>query len=285
MLHITSGDIAGEVIRNSSVPGEVLVWHDILYDGIRSGGWPEESDLTKRALFLETYTDGGLHRDLVKTTLINQYSRLEDIEETEKVLLWFDACLFDQSMLAHVLTCLSSLEVEDVELICIDHFPGISPFNGLGQLNPEQISTLLPQKSKVSEKQFAFAKTVDEAFAAQSVEELEQLSQMEEAPLQWVPPAASRWLQEIPDANTGQGLLETLILEALEYDRLSPPEIYEYVSAKDKPPQYWGDITLWAKINGLATRVPALLTISGPTDKLPQWETSLDLNLYTITRI
>ena len=32
-LHITSGDCAGEILAKSGTPGEILVWHDILYDG------------------------------------------------------------------------------------------------------------------------------------------------------------------------------------------------------------------------------------------------------------
>lgn len=32
LLHITSGDIAGESLKRSGVDGEVFVWHDILYE-------------------------------------------------------------------------------------------------------------------------------------------------------------------------------------------------------------------------------------------------------------
>jgi hypothetical protein len=31
ILHITSGDIAGDKLAQSGLPGEVFVWHDILY--------------------------------------------------------------------------------------------------------------------------------------------------------------------------------------------------------------------------------------------------------------
>lgn len=34
---MTSGDCAGELLEKSGLPGEVFVWHDILYDGPRFG--------------------------------------------------------------------------------------------------------------------------------------------------------------------------------------------------------------------------------------------------------
>ncbi len=65
ILHITSGDIAGESLIESGLPGEVFVWHDILYDGPRQPGWPGENTLSARALFLEAFTAGGLDRDRI----------------------------------------------------------------------------------------------------------------------------------------------------------------------------------------------------------------------------
>lgn len=38
ILHITSGDCAGGSLAKAGLPGEVFVWHDILYDGPRNPG-------------------------------------------------------------------------------------------------------------------------------------------------------------------------------------------------------------------------------------------------------
>ncbi len=52
---------------------------------------------------------------------------LKNAGDYNRVVLWFDACLFDQAMLCHILTCLKALPHEAVELLCIDAFPGIEP--------------------------------------------------------------------------------------------------------------------------------------------------------------
>lgn len=282
VLHITSGDIAGGILAKAGLPGEVFVWHDILYDGPREPGWPGEDTLSARALFLEEFTASGLDRDHILKTLRDQYQKLADAAPYARIVLWFDACLFDQSMLAHILTCLSCKEISKAELICVDAFPGIVPFNGLGQLLPEQLASFYAHRRSVTEEQFRFATVVDRAFATQNADLLTELSEKTEPPLPWIPAAAARWLQEIPDRTTGLGRLESLALAAIRAGCQTPGKIFAAVAAADTPPQFWGDTTLWAKINGLADRVPPLVQIQGPLERLPQWESRISLEDFKI---
>ena len=279
-LHIIGGDSAGGSLRNSGVPGEVFVWHDILYDGPREPGWPDENTLIARALFLEQATAGGLHRESVLGTLHNQYRVLTGAVDYEHIVLWFDACLFDQSMLAHILTCLLHKGIREADLLCVDAFPGIVPFHGLGQLKPDQLASLYDRRCPVTDAQFRFATIVDRAFATQDPALLSKLAQGNEAPLPWIPAAVARWLQERPDPATGLGRLERLALEAIRAGCETPATVFASVAAADTPPQFWGDTTLWAKINALADRKPPLVRIEGPAERLPQWESALDLNRF-----
>ncbi len=282
LLHITSGDCAGDILVKSGIPGEVFVWHDILYDGPRNAGIFAPGVIEKRAVFLEQTTGGGLTQEIIVKTLWNQFYKLLSADQYDRIVLWFDACLFDQSMLAHILTFLNHIDYRHVELLCIDAYPGIEPYHGLGQLNPEEMASVYDQRKPVTDEQFKFAILVDIAFAKQDIEWITDLAQRKEAPLPWVPAAAARWLQEQPDPVTGLGRLEQLAMDAIRSGLETPPEIYRYASAHDTPPQFWGDTTLWMKINHLADREPAIVQISGPAKRLPQWESSLDLNDFRI---
>lgn len=282
ILHITSGDIAGQKIARSGVSGEVFVWHDVLYDGPRSPGWPDDETLVARAQFLSDNTDGGLSEDFVFEALKGQYEKLRTAMQYESLVLWFDACLFDQSMLCHILTCLRILGYETAELLCVDAFPGIEPYHGLGQLSAEQLASVYDQRRLVTKEQFLFSERVDTAFALQDQQTFTDLSQCAEPPLPWIPAAVSRWLEEIPDPESGLGRLERLTVEAIASGSHTPYEIFSTVSRRETPPQFWGDTTLWAKINGLADRDPPLVTIEGPADRLPQWEGTLDLTQFRV---
>lgn len=282
IIHITSGDCAGSLLAKSGIGGEVFVWHDILYDGPRKAGWPDDDTLRARARFLENATGGGLTGKLILETFKTQYRKLEEIEKYDKLLLWFDACLFDQAMLSHILACMRFLGNQKAELICIDAFPGIEPFHGLGQLSPEQMASVYDRRQEVTEDQFSFADRVDRAFALQDEKEFLELSKLSAAPLPWIPSAVARWLQEKPDAVTGLGRLDRLALDALRSGCRTPAEIFRHVSANDTPPQFWGDTTLWAKINTLAERKPPLVRIEGPDKLLPQWEGISDLKMFKV---
>ncbi len=280
-LHITSGDCAGSRLAESGIPGEVFVWHDILYDGPRKPGWPDDDTLAARALFLEQATGGGLERSHIRETLEAQYRRLAAAPGDKRIVLWFDACLFDQSMLCHILACLHHRRIRRAELLCVDSFPGILPFHGLGQLTPPQMASLYDQSHPVTDDQFRFAEIVDEAFADQDLSFLAELSRWTDAPLPWIPAAVTRWLEERPDPATGLGRLESLAMEAICSGCETPDEIFSTVAAADTPPQFWGDITLWAKINALADR--RLVQIDGPTTRLPQWEGVADLKRFRVS--
>ena len=282
ILNITSGDIAGKSIEESGVPGEMLVWHDILYDGPRNPGWPEEETLRARARFLSETTGGGLSEPEVLETLKDQYAALKTADRYENAVLWFDACLFDQSMLCHILTCMRHLKLPPGQLICIDAYPGIDPYHGLGQLSPKQLGSVYDRRQRVTNDQYAFAEIVDKAFALQDHEAFQTLSNRTNAPIPWIPAAVARWLKEQPDSKTGLGRLEELALEAIQSGEAKPGKIFSAVSLKDGPPQYWGDITLWAKINALADRNPPLVRIEGPEPRLPQWVGVADLKLFRV---
>ena len=281
-LHITSGDMAGRLLEKSDIPGEVFVWHDILYNGPRNPGWPDEKTLAARAVFLEETTGGGLDRLYILETLNAQYEKLKSAAHYESLVLWFDACLFDQSMLCHILTCLGILENLKADLLCIDAFPGINPYHGIGQLSPDQLASVYPRRGALTAGHFLFAERVDRAFALQDQAEFLALKELTDAPLPWVAAAAGRWLEEYPDQTTGLGRLECLALEAIRSGCRAPKEILSFVSERETPPQFWGDITLWEKINALADRDPSLVRIEGPGPRLPQWEGTQDLTRFRI---
>ena len=284
-LHITSGDCAGESLAQTGLPGDILVWHDVLYDGLRKPGWPDAATLEARAAMLEATTGGGLVRARILNGLRRQYQGLAEAAPARPIVLWFDACLFDMAMLAHILACLRVERARDVALLCIDAFPGIEPYHGLGQLRPDQLASCFARRRPVTAAQFDFAVDVDRVFAEQDLDALSRMSRMAASPLPWMPDAAARWIAEQPDPATGLGRLATLALDAIRSGCATPAAIFAAVAAADRPPQYWGDTRLWWKINDLAERIPPLVRIDGPAPRLPQWESAYPLDAFRIVPV
>lgn len=75
---------------------------------------------------------------------------------------------------------------------------------------------------------------------------------------------------------------KTELLEKCSSGCETTTDIFLFASARETPPQFWGDITLWEKINALANREPPLVRIEGPRTRLPQWEGIVDLKLFRV---
>lgn len=281
-LHIINGDGAGNSLVKSEVSGEVLVCRELMYTGSRNPGWPNSATLLARAQLLSDLIAGGMDSGSILETLQSYYQKLSAASEYENIVLWFDACLCDQSMLAHILVCLNHQSRQDAELVCVNSFPGIEPFNGLGQLSPSQLASLYDKRCRVTREQLEFAEIVEKACAAQDVTLFLEISQKTDAPLPYVPAAITRWLQEQPDPKTGLGRLEHLALMAIRDGNKTPAEIFSHVAKAEVSPQFWGDTDLWRTVNSLAARNPPLVQIEGPTPKLPQWTSQFTLRDYKI---
>jgi hypothetical protein len=281
-LHITSGDIAGGSLAQSGLPGEVFVWHDILYDGPRCLGWPDEETLNARAVFLEECTAGGLERRRVLETLHNQYRKLTEAGADKHIVLWFaSACLISPCSPISSPAC--SIKVPEVwSFSVLTPSPESNRFTGSGRCDPINwlpgMAIASPSLPPSSDLLFKWTKPD----TTKKTGVLTELSQATNAPLPWIPAAVTRWLQERPDPVTGLGRLEELALKSIRAGCETPGTIFTFVAAADTPPLFWGDTTLWAKINGLAAREPPLVRIDGPADRLPQWESEVSLSDFTI---
>jgi hypothetical protein len=282
IFHITSGDICGGSLAKAGLPGEVFVWHDILYEGPRNPGWPTDATLEARARFLVQATGGGLKQAFVLQTLRDQYAKLASAGAYDRVVLWFDACLFDMAMLAHILACMQADAISKTELLVVDAFPGIEPYDGLGQLSPAQMAAVYPQRRPVTRAQLECAVVADRAFATQDKQSFVEIASKRTCALFWMVAAAKRWLEEQPDPVTGLGRLEQRALEAIRAGNSAPADIFKAVASCETHPQFWGDTTLWARINGLADR--GLVGIEGPAPRLPQWEGQGDLRKFRINK-
>src|SRR5262249_40410269 len=70
----------------------------------------------------------------------------------DEVVLWFEHCLFCQTMLVYLLNRFAGQELSctKLSLICINAFPGKPNFRGLGELNADELASLFDTRHKVT---------------------------------------------------------------------------------------------------------------------------------------
>jgi len=274
-LHITNGSCAGDKLK-TFVDGPVVLTMDVLHDGPA----PEVDDAewyALRARFLasdDTANFEAIRGGLAQTdrTIADAAARGDDI------VLWFEHDLFDQLLLIRTLDRLARANAQTATLICIDRFPGVTRFIGLGQLEPVELATLLPSRRPVTSNQYALASAAWHAFRSSDPRPLADLAVRLNAASDRVLPflgdALVRFLAEYPSVENGLTHTELLALSALAERPLAGGALFA-ATQQHEPRPFIGDSTFFDAVAALArARVP-LVSIDGP----PEW---VDLRRHTV---
>ncbi len=270
MLHVHCGDTSASSLAGAITGGKVIVWTDVLHDGpvLINGGM--DAYRQARASFLSRPGD-KLDEETVLGWLARQDEELARATEHDEVVFWFDACLFDQLILARHLDWLDRQDLDGTRasLVCIGEFPGKPRFKGLGELTGAELLGLLPSRLPVTQLQSTMGRELWTAFTSPEPCGLTKWLSRNTAPLPYMRDAIIRLLEQYPDTLSGTSRLEREILAALSERDLDPVELFKAVDVQEARP-YFGDTTLFSTANRLASGRHPLIEIRGP-GPLPEW--------------
>jgi len=216
LLHVTNGESAGNTLRQTGLGGAVLPWQDVLHEG----PVPDVSRaelLRVRARFLSEC--GWGRRSTIQSSLERRDRQLRRaLRDGRRVVLWFEHDLYDQLQLLDVLALAQGLE-GTLESIVVDSFPGKSGFRGLGELVPDELETLWPERREVTSQTLAEAGVVWQAFRAP---EPVALAELVPERLPFLGAAFERLLQELPAIENGLSRTERQVLQVIADKELTP---------------------------------------------------------------
>jgi hypothetical protein len=203
-LHITNGDSAAAVMRQAGFDGEILPWRDVLHEGPVSAAQLSLTELSHlRAHFLAD--KGWAEFKDVAAQMTARDRLLAAAAGFERIVLWFEHDLFDQLQLLQLLSWFADHDRGQarLDLLCIDSFPGLPDFGGLGELAPDQMAALRGREQPVTAEQLALGKAGFEAFGAGEPRLLVEFLQRDFSPLPHVRRALARMLEEYPWQGDG----------------------------------------------------------------------------------
>lgn len=210
-IHITNGDSAADLIRASCVEGEVLAWRDTMHHG----PFPANLSLEESAEVRARYLAGNeLDINVIRQDFCERNDKLRSASHCAQIILWFEHDLLDQLQILEVLYRLSEahFDTTNVSIICINQYPGVPGFRGLGQLNCAQIESLLPTRVAVTDSQLSLARRVWDAFRANNPTSLQHCMQDDLSALPFLKPALHRHFQEYPWKKDGLTRTERQLL-------------------------------------------------------------------------
>lgn len=210
----------------------------------------------------------------VQRKMFDEYSQLPMIGDSPRAVLWCEADAYDQLFLIRLLSSLERLP-QRLELIQIDHVPGVQRFIGIGQLAPDVLAWLWPQRQVIDEPMLQLARQAWTAYCAPSPEAWAQLAHRKDLALSLLAPALLRQLQELPGLSDGLSLSERLALQIVgEFGHVPFARVFAELMAKREPLPYLGDMMFHALLRPL---------IDSPTPLIVEAQTELEWTRRTLS--
>ncbi|HEY6761360.1 MAG TPA: DUF1835 domain-containing protein [Baekduia sp.] len=246
VLHVTNGAAAA---ADLSALGDVLTWDDVLHEGPVPAQEPAALRET-RARFLS----GAAFTDLAtaRARLAARDARLEEVDFSTKLVLWFEDDLYDQLQLIQVLDRLAL---------------GGGSSRRSRPLGPVQLVVLPRERTFLRDRlaaarslgaaEHALASTAWAAFTSPDPHGVQDLWLAGTPGLPDLAPALGRLLEEHPATTDGLARTDRQILAVLADagGPVAPPLLFAAVAAADERP-FLGDATLFWRAARLA---PALV--------------------------
>jgi RNA polymerase sigma factor (sigma-70 family) len=260
LLHVLNGDSVRMTLEHSDVPGAFAPYADVLHEGPVPRGTGTAAWRETRARFI---AQGGYG---TYAEALHTYERWDAsvaaFADYDEIVLWFEHDLFDQLLLARHLDWFSrrDLGTTTLSLICIGEFPGFDTFHGLGELDAEQLASLLGTRQDVSQAQIALGRRAWEAFTASDPSDLAKLAGEPTPQLPFLAGALQRFLEEYPDVKTGLPRMERQILELLAERSRSPAQLFRDQQACEER-VFMGDSTFWQRVRTLAGGLTPLVRL------------------------
>jgi hypothetical protein len=177
-------------------------------------------------------------------------------------VLWFEADLYDQLQLVQVLATLRRLNVEAarIALVSVGEYRGIAHFGGLGELGPEQLAGLAPERQRLTADSLDLAATAWAAFTAPDPGGLAPVAGAHSPELRHLHEAFSRLLAEYPSRTDGLSLTERRILMAAADGEATGAMVVRRAWKAERRP-FLADALCWAVMRELAECKSPLLAI------------------------
>lgn len=223
ILHVVNGDSTAEILKQSNLQGEIIVWRELLCEG------PLEKEVGSDDFWMKRYdyfkNNFGVERLEYYDKTIKEIIQLEDLEGVNEVILWFEFDLFCQINLMAVCSYLLQSFRKDVKysLVCVGYKKGKEGLQSLADYTSEEFPKLLENKLNITKSNLEFADEIWKVYVKNDKKELENFN-FKHSKFRYLKIAMEQNFKRFPFAN-GLNEIENKILQIIDENSLSEKEI------------------------------------------------------------
>lgn len=218
-LHITNGDEIAENITALGLPGEVIVWREMLCEGPTCFELDSEEFIRLRTDFLSsTYKISG---EDYRKQFIEELNKLTVINGYDEVVLWFEFDLFSHlNMLAAISHLLENKKNEPVSLVCSKKLKGEKEFTPLSQLAAKHLKNHYDCRISLSKDDLMIAGHMWQLYNGDNPQKLKKHIK-KKTNFEYLSSCIRAHIERFPNSKTGINSLEKNILKLIDKNNIT----------------------------------------------------------------
>lgn len=223
ILHILNGDSTAETFSKANIPGDIMVWREILSEG------PVLSDINSVEFWSERenficseYNDTS---ERYMKIVIDELNKLNNINKFDEIVLWFEHDLFCQINLIFLINYIYNKGFTgNLSVVNIDDFfkPG---FKGIGELRSEDFIILYEKRLSLNIEDIEAANEAWAIYSSSNPSLLNDISEINFGNLKYLKNALERHKQRFPFVGNGLNKIQSDLLNIIAQKKQTLSEV------------------------------------------------------------
>lgn len=207
-LHVLNGDATLRLFDKSGLPGNKMIWREVLAEGRVPETIGAESFWEVRSSFFESFFDTE-EQQYHKLT-VEEFEKVEAFSEYQEITLWFEYDLFCQLNMMALLSWFAQQPLGDIQLslVCIGELPGYDKMVGLGEIDPALYPSLFENRQILQRTDLDFAQEFWATFSSDDPTRLYELAAKSPVSFPFLSAAVSAHLRRFPSIGNGLNIIE-----------------------------------------------------------------------------
>ena len=213
LLHITNGDDLTNKLQELEIPGDVIVWREMLCEGPTVQEVGNADFLQVRKNFLrENY---NISEEDYKEKFISELDKLAAINGYDEVILWFEFDLFSHmNMLAVISFLKQNRKNNPLYLVCSGRLKGQQELAPLSDLSIKQLQRHYDCKISLTEDDLHMAELIWELYCSKNPIRLKSKIK-KTSNFEYLSSCIRAHIERFPNTKTGLNALEVNVLKLI----------------------------------------------------------------------
>ncbi len=212
-LHIVNGDSLAEQMQELNLPGEQIVWRELLCEGPTQREINSDFFRLRKKFLKSTY---NISAENYEQRFIAEVSRLQNLKGYEKVILWFEFDLFCHINMLAAINCLAEKDKKiPISLVCSKKLEGEKELQPLSQLSSKDLMNHYENRIDLNTEDIETAMLIWELYCSDNPMKLKPLIKMA-TNFEYLSSCIRAHIERFPNSITGINTLERNVLKLIE---------------------------------------------------------------------